>query len=229
MAGTQQTINSQSQIDQNNAADIMFRIRCAIPAIVQSYNPYQNTIEAQPAIRERLVLEDGSIQYLNLPLLINVPVAFPSSGSASITFPISKGDECLVIFSDLAIDNFWTSGSIQNPVEVRRHDLSDGIAIPCSLSLTRARSAGGSIQIRRGDTLIEVGASTSKMSSGDRVVELTDSGARIAVGENYAAVNSSGVVLKGGSSTITLRDGVMNFSVDGKVFTGTQIYDKLQE
>jgi len=229
VAGTQQTISGQAQIDQNNAADIMFRIRCAIPAIIQSYDPSTNTIEAQPAIRERLVMEDGSIQYLNLPLLINVPVVFPSSGSASITFPIGKGDECLIIFSDLAIDNFWTSGSIQNPIEVRRHDLSDGIAIPCSLSLTRTRAAGSSIQIRRGNTLIEVGASTAKMSSGDRAVELTASGARLAVGENYAAVNASGVVLKGGSSTITLRDGVMNFSVDGKIFTGSQIYDKLQE
>ena len=174
MAGTQQTINSQSQIDQNNAADIMFRMRCAIPAIIQSYNAYQNTVEAQPAIRERLVMEDGSIQYLNLPLLINVPVVFPSSGSASITFPISKGDECLIIFSDLAIDNFWTSGLVQNPIEVRRHDLSDGIAIPCSLSLTRTRGAGkgmniqGSpVTIKSGQSSVEVAATTIKMVQGE--------------------------------------------------------------
>lgn len=229
MAGTQQTINSQSQIDQNNSADIMFRIRCAIPAIIQSYDSGTNTVEAQPAIRERLVLEDGSIQYLNLPLLINVPVAFPSSGSASITFPIGKGDECLIIFSDLAIDNFWTSGSVQNPIEVRRHDLSDGIAIPCSLSVTRARGAGNSVKISRGNTTIEVGPTTAKMSSGEKVIEITTTGARMADGESYVAINESSVVAKGGSSTITLRDGVMNFSVDGNVFTGKQIYDKLQE
>lgn len=229
MAGTQQTINSQSQIDQNNASDIMFRIRCAIPAIIQSYDPGTNTVEAQPAIRERLVEEDGSIRYLNLPLLINVPVAFPSSGSASITFPIGKGDECLIIFSDLAIDNFWTSGSVQNPVEVRRHDLSDGIAIPCSLSVTKANGAGNSVKISRGKTTIEVGPTTAKMSDGEKAIEITSTGARMSDGENYIAVNESGVVAKGGTSTITLRDGVMNFSVDGNVFTGKQIYDKLQE
>ncbi len=229
MAGTQQTINSQSQIDQNNAADIMFRIKCAIPAIIQSYDSGTNTVEAQPAIRERLVEEDGSIRYLSLPLLINVPVAFPSSGSASITFPIKKGDECLIIFSDLAIDNFWTSGSVQNPVEVRRHDLSDGIAIPCSLSVTKAKGAGNSVKISRGKTIIEVGPSTAKMSHGEKVIEITTSGVRMAEGESYVAVNESGVVAKGGTSTITLRDGVMNFSVDGNVFTGKQIYDKLQE
>ena len=37
----------------------------------------------------------------------------------------------------MSIDNFWEKGSLQNPVEVRRHDLSDGIAIPCRLSLQK--------------------------------------------------------------------------------------------
>lgn len=46
-----------------------------------------------------------------------------------MTFPIKKDDECLVIFSDLSIDNWWESGNVQNPVEQRRHDLSDGMAI----------------------------------------------------------------------------------------------------
>lgn len=55
-------------------------------------------------------------------------------------FPIIPGDECLVVFSDLSIDNFWLNGNVQNPVESRRHDLSDGIAIPCNLSLPKVGS-----------------------------------------------------------------------------------------
>ena len=220
MAGTQQTINSQSQIDQNNAADIMFRIRCAIPAIIQSYDPGTNTVEAQPAIRERLVEEDGSIRYLNLPLLINVPVAFPSSGSASITFPIGKGDECLIIFSDLAIDNFWTSGSVQNPIEVRRHDLSDGIAIPCSLSVTRARRArygmniqGSPVTIKSGQSSVEVAATTIKVTQG----------------ETSVTVDGTSTVLRAAGTSISLNNAGINFAFQGKNFTAQQIYDKLQE
>lgn len=213
MAGTQQTINSQAQIDQNQAADIMFRTRCAIPAIIQSYNPSQNTVEAQPAIRERLVMEDGSIQYLNLPLLINVPVVFPTSGSCSITFPISRGDECLIIFSDLAIDNFWTSGSIQNPIEVRRHDLSDGIAIPCAISLTRARGAGGTLKLAKGNTTIDL--------SGNSIV--------IKNGETRISVDGTSTVMHAGTSTITMNNSGIIFSANGKTFTAQQIYDKLQE
>lgn len=220
MAGTQQTINSQSQINQNNAADIMFRIRCAIPAIIQSYNPGTNTVEAQPAIRERLVLEDGSIQYLNLPLLINVPVAFPSSGSASITFPIGKGDECLIIFSDLAIDNFWTSGSVQNPIEVRRHDLSDGIAIPCSLSVTRARGAGNGMNIQGSPVTIKSGQSS---------VEVSATTIKVIQGETSVTVDGTSTVLRAAGTSISMNNAGINFAFQGKNFTAQQIYDKLQE
>lgn len=119
--------------------DTMFNLRCCIPCIVQSYNSENGTIECQPAIRERIINQNEEIEYRNIPLLINVPIAFPSSGNWQISFPISKGDECLVFFSDLSIDNFWLKGNVQNPIEDRRHDLSDGIAIPCNLSLTKSR------------------------------------------------------------------------------------------
>lgn len=133
-------VGNKNQIYENLIDEALFRTRCCIPCIVQSYDKENNTVECQPAIREKIINEDGSVQYVNLPLLINVPVAFPSSSSFSIKFPINRGDECLVVFSDLSIDNFWLKSGVQNQVEVRRHDLSDGIAIPCSLSLVKANS-----------------------------------------------------------------------------------------
>lgn len=108
---------------------IGFGIHVCLPCIVQSYNVEQNTVDVQPAIRERIVLETGEIKYIDYPLLINVPVVDYSSGNYLIHLPITQGDECLVIFSDLAIDNWWVSGGIQNPLEQRRHDLSDGFAL----------------------------------------------------------------------------------------------------
>lgn len=130
---------SENQIYENLINEAMFRTRCCIPCIVQSYNSENNTVECQPAVRERIINEDGTIQYVQLPLLINVPVVFPGSANFDIKFPLSKNDECLVFFSDLSIDNFWQKGSVQNPVEVRRHDLSDGMAIPCMMSMPRRK------------------------------------------------------------------------------------------
>lgn len=130
---------SENQIYENLINEAMFRTRCCIPCIIQSYNSANNTVECQPAIRERIINEDGTIQYVQFPLLINVPVVFPGSANFDIKFPLSKNDECLVFFSDLSIDNFWQKGSVQNPVEVRRHDLSDGMAIPCMMSVPRRK------------------------------------------------------------------------------------------
>lgn len=130
-------LNQKSLQNENIINEAMFRIRCAIPAIVQDYNSSNNTISCQPAIREKTILEDGREIYVNIPLLINVPVVFPGSSDYSITFPLNRGDEVLVIFSDLSIDNFWLNSGVQDPIENRRHDLSDGIAIPCSLSVKK--------------------------------------------------------------------------------------------
>ena len=120
-------------------SDVMFNLHCCIPFIIQSYDAAKGTVECQPAIREKIINQNENIEYLNLPLLINVPVAFPSNNEYSVTFPLKTGDECLVFFSDLSIDNFWEKGDVQNPIEDRRHDLSDGIAYPCNLSLTKNR------------------------------------------------------------------------------------------
>lgn len=108
---------------------VKFGIHVCLPCIVQSYNQDQMTVDVQPTIRERVIDESGGISYVNYPLLINVPIVFPSCGNFHITFPVNLGDECLVVFSDLAIDNWWVNGNVQNPIEQRRHDLSDGFAI----------------------------------------------------------------------------------------------------
>lgn len=108
---------------------LMFKVHVAVPGIVQSYDKNSQTVEVQPALTERTLTPENNVKYIKYPLLVNVPVLFPQASNCSITFPIQKGDECLVIFSDLALDTWWQSGGVQNPVEVRRHDLSDGIAI----------------------------------------------------------------------------------------------------
>ena len=61
--------------------------------------------------------------------MLDVPVMFPRGGGYVLTFPVQKDDECLVVFSDMCIDAWFSLGGIQNQIEKRRHDLSDAIAI----------------------------------------------------------------------------------------------------
>lgn len=121
--GSQQTIYSRLK------STFSFDFHVCLPGIIQKYDSAKQTVEVQPAIRERTIGQSGEVAYIKYPLLVNVPVVFPQSGNYSITFPITKGDECIVVFSDLSIDNWWLYGNVQNPIEQRRHDLSDGFAI----------------------------------------------------------------------------------------------------
>lgn len=127
--GVSELYGGQNQLFQRLINNIGFGIHVAIPCVVQAFNFEKQIVDVQPTIRERIIQEGGQITYVNYPLLINVPVVFQQAGDYSMTFPIKKDDECLVIFSDLSIDNWWESGNVQNPVEQRRHDLSDGMAI----------------------------------------------------------------------------------------------------
>lgn len=106
------------------------RVWTALPGIIQSFDPDALTCEVQPAIQGKRILEDGSVEAVNLPLLLDCPVVFPHAGGCSLTFPIAPGDECLVVFSARAIDFWWQQGGVQPPAETRMHDLSDGFVIP---------------------------------------------------------------------------------------------------
>lgn len=122
----------------------------AIPCIVQSVDLSAMTLEAQPTIQGVVEDENGKQQFVNLPLLVDVPIVFPSAGGFTITLPIAANDEVLVIFASRCIDAWWQSGGIQKPMEARMHDLSDGFAIPGPRSQPRKISgiSATDIQIR---------------------------------------------------------------------------------
>lgn len=114
--------------DEAHAAQIEGRLKdlhTCMPGIIASFNPDTQTASVQPAIK-RIFTEKGAV---NLPLCVDVPVAFPGGGDFFLTFPVKVGDECILMFSERAIDNWHASGGTQTPSEYRLHDLSDGIAI----------------------------------------------------------------------------------------------------
>lgn len=134
----------------------------AMPCLVTKVDLTKMTLEAQPAIQGTLLNEDGSTTTVNYPLLVDVPIVFPSAGGFTITFPIAAGDEVLVIFASRCIDAWWQSGGIGRPMEARMHDLSDGFAIPGPKSQPKKISGISStaLQIRNdaGDAYIEIAA-----------------------------------------------------------------------
>ena len=129
MRNVGQRINNVFEFYRLLSDKIKNDIRVSMPGIIQSFNPDEQTVTVQLSLRERIRDKDGNMSHVALPILPDVPIIFPRAGGFSITFPVQKGDECLVIFGDMCIDSWWASGGIQNQIEKRRHDLSDGFAI----------------------------------------------------------------------------------------------------
>jgi Phage protein Gp138 N-terminal domain len=112
----------------SEAWQLLCGLRVACPGIIQSFNATKQTVTVQLAIREN-ILQDLVKTPIAVNPLVDVPILVPRAGGYSLTLPISVGDECLVIFGDNCIDGWWQSGGIQNQLDRRRHDLSDGFAL----------------------------------------------------------------------------------------------------
>ena len=112
-------------------------IRVSMPGVIKSFDPETVTcvVEVSIYIPKPESAEGKSIDRLAqdnvfYPLILDAPVIFPRGGGCTLTFPISAGDECLVIFADRCIDFWWQNGGVQNGSRGRMHDYSDAFVIP---------------------------------------------------------------------------------------------------
>jgi hypothetical protein len=139
----------------------------ALPAIIESFDADAVTCVAQPAIKAEVRAADGSTRLVALPLLLDCPVVFPRGGGCTLTFPIAKGDECLVVFASRCIDAWWTAGGVQAQAEFRMHDLSDGFCLPGPFSQATKISgiSTNSVQLRSNDasTYIDLNPTSQKV------------------------------------------------------------------
>lgn len=179
----------------------------ALPAIVVDVNFEKMTLSAQPAIRGEQSMPDGSSTKVNLPLLVDVPIQFPNAGGFALTLPIAAGDEVLIVFASRCIDGWWQSGGVQNAIEFRMHDLSDGFAIVGISSVPNVipNISTTNAQIRT--------------KSGNTYVELTPDGKINLVAPSSVAITSPSVTMSG---TLAVTGAITSqSSVTAPQITGT--------
>lgn len=128
----------------------------ALPGIIQSFQSGPGrppTCSVQPAVKLQVRQQDGAIASVELPMLVDCPVQFPSGGNCTLTFPVVEGDECLVVFASRCIDGWWQSGGVQEQAELRMHDLSDGFVLLGFRSVPRALTgvSTATVQLRSDD------------------------------------------------------------------------------
>lgn len=145
---------SRSMLESHQAG-----VMTAVPVIFKKHDTDKNTVHAQPAIKMKRVGADGKAEWLQAPLLKDVPINYPGGGGASWTFPIKDGDEGIVLFQQRSIDKWWDQGGVQEQVHSRMHDISDGMAIPGFRSkprkLNNVSTTKAQLRTDDGNTLIE--------------------------------------------------------------------------
>lgn len=78
------------------------------------------------------------------PLLVDCPYFVLQGGGAYIDMPIKKGDDCLVLFNDRNIDDWWDTANVAVPSDTRKHSIADGFALVGINSRTNALPYSGS-------------------------------------------------------------------------------------
>ncbi|NJR73231.1 MAG: hypothetical protein HC773_05165 [Scytonema sp. CRU_2_7] len=106
-------------------------VHTCIPGRFEKYDYKTQSAQVKPLIKK--VYLDGSV--LVLPVIASVPVIFPRTAQSGITFPINKGDKCLILFTERSLERWRLSGNDSEPGDRRRYDLSDAVAIPGLFSL----------------------------------------------------------------------------------------------
>lgn len=147
----------------------------SFPGIVTSVDLEKNTCAVQPAIQGVIEDDNGGTTFVNLPVLVDVPIVWPKAGGFVLTFPLAANDEVLVHVASRCIDAWWQSGGIQKPMEARMHDLSDGFAYPGISSQPNvvANVSSTAVQLRdlAGTKYIEINASGIKLKASTINVE----------------------------------------------------------
>ena len=188
--------------------------RCATPAFLvedMGATTKPQTVKVQIAIQERVRPPQGPAQWWDVPPIVNVPIIVPRGGGFSITLPLKKGDNGLLIFCDTCFDNWWANGQTNSPAahvaadkvavsgsqrqnEVRRHYVHDCGFLPGMWS--------------RNNNLTDYSTSSLQIRSDDgmTVIDVSETGVLI-TGPTVALSNGAGVTAGTGSGVFSIGAG----------------------
>ena len=120
----------------NHTKSVLNSLYTVIPGVIEDYDATGPSATIKLSIRR--VFSDGS----SLPSvpIYKVPVCFPRSQDAAISWPLRSGDSVLVLFSQRSLDD-WVNGSGESaPLDPRTFDINDAIALPGLFPFTQGKS-----------------------------------------------------------------------------------------
>lgn len=199
-------MNSLSQIigdteRSNNlfADDISSKLYCALPAIVESVNFENQTLEASPVTIMKRTNDAGMVTDFKLPLLVDVPFQCYKGGDYSITVPVKQGDECLIIFTDVDFSAWFQNGGFNYAEHSFQHAYSNAMALVGFSSEVKAikNYNPNAIEIRNADASEKISLSAGNITLKSATItldgEVTTTGTTTIQGKEFLShVHSNG-------------------------------------
>lgn len=143
----------------------LLEVHTALPGEITEVDLTTQLVTVQMGIKR--ILMNG--QEIVVPPQVNVPLGVLRGGNFVITLPVTKGDQCLVIFSEREMTQWMFAGD-QGPQTPRRygtHQYSDAIVLPMLASSAKkiANYNPDSLEIRSLDDMTKTTYNTASIVS----------------------------------------------------------------
>lgn len=116
-------------IFQQLKTEIFKDLKVCLPANITAVNP-DGTVDVLPSVMQNIA-QVGLPTGLDFtyPQLVSCPLVTTQGGGVGVVMPVEVGDECLVVFSDRALNNWFMTGDPAPLPSFRMHDISDGFVL----------------------------------------------------------------------------------------------------
>lgn len=168
--------------------DVMMSFNCHAIARIESFDAGNQTVRASMAYEKTFYDQTKTGKFVerqeSYPVLIDCPAVVLKGGDFSLKMPIKQGDECLVIFNDRSIDQWFATGSNKRLDSNRLHAFNDAIVL---VGLSSSVNSLSGYQ----DDKIVLGDGTHDLILGGGSATLRKDGAQVAVGDRVSIRNGT--------------------------------------
>lgn len=205
--------------------DLMLNFNCHHLGTVQSFDPEFQTAKVTINYKKAFYTIDERGRYLpklvDYPVIVAAPAIFVGGGGYALTFPVDEGDECLVLFNDRNIDNWFAGSSNSAPATQELHAFGDALIIVGLRSKANAisdfSSDGPELRNKEGDKKFSISEDAVRAVFGENVVEVTEESVTLTFGTATVTLNESKFTVSVGPTTILELDTSGTFSVQNAI------------
>lgn len=172
---------------------------------IENVNTVNQTVDVTILHKRRDNTIVNKVVYNDYAMLKQVPFVILGGGGSNLTFPITKGDNCLLLFCDYEIDRWWDTGESLPANFERRHDISDAFALVGVRSMVDLiQGYSQYVKLKYSDSsYIEIG---EEITLNNDDVAATG---KLTAGELHSEHGATGVFTNFNGNTLTIVDGII--------------------